>query len=557
VSQVSEPLSVAGDAVGLGVLLPHLAGLVVEETVIAGGLVCCRVRSGAGGAQCPGCGTWSGRVRDVYRRRLADAGIGGRRLVLLVRTRLLACQNPACPKGTFAERFPGLAVPRARKSVPLTRMLAAAAVALAARAGARLARVLLAAEVSRHLLVRLVMAMPDPPAGLVRVLGVDDFSLRKGQSYATVLVDMEAGVPVDVLPDREAATLEAWLREHPGTEVICRDRAGAYAEAASAGAPQAEQVADRWHLWHNLCEYAGKAAARHQACPAAGGCAGQGRPPQQQQEQQEQEQEQEEQEQQQQEQQQQEEEGGVPAGLEAVIGERHRQVHQLRAAGGSLQDAAAALGLGRQVTGRYWRAGSAGELLQARGSSALDPYKPYLRRRLDQGRPKIRTLHEEITARGFAGSYSTTYAWCSLLSLASPPRPPAAPAKRQVTRWLLTDPANLDDDGRAALAAILARCPELDALAGHISAFAALLTRRPGTARLDDWLDAATASGIPELRSFAAGIRKDRDAVANAVTLPWNSGRVEGLNTRTKLLKRQGYGRASFPLLRKRILLAS
>jgi transposase len=382
----------------------------------------------------------------------------------------------------------------------------------------------------------------------VRVLGIDDFSLARGRTYATLLVDMETGEPADVLPDREAGTVAGWLRAHPEVEVICRDRAGAYAQAAADGAPAAVQVADRWHLWHNLCEHAGQAVARHQDCLAGSGCAGQGGREGRQHGRQ-------------QEQQGQGQDGGLPADLEAVIRERYRAVHELRAAGTTLAGAAAALGLSRQSAGRFWRAGSADALLRVRGVSALDPWKPYLRRRWDAGITTIAVLHREITALGYAGSEPTTYAWLALLKLAAPPRPPAPPGKRQVTTWMLTDPARLDGDQQEQLAAILGRCPDLQALAGHVTAFAKILTRRAGdrpAAGLDDWLAAAGASpGQPELRSFASGIRRDYAAVRNALTLPWSSGRVEGLNTRTKLIKRQMYGRASFPLLRKRILLTS
>ena len=547
VSQVSGSLSFPGDA-GLGVLLPHLAGLAVEEVVITGDLVRCRVRSLAGGGCCPACGTWSGQVHDSYPRRLADAGIGGRRVALVVLTRRLACQGPECPKRTFAERFPLLAGPRARKTAPLAAMLAAAALALAGRAGARLCRALLAVEVSRHLMIRVIMAMPGPPAGLVRALGVDDFAIRRGHAYATILVDMEAGVPVDVLPDREGATLEAWLREHPGAEVICRDRAGAYAEAARSAAPEAVQVADRWHLWHNLCGHVRDAVARHRDC-LAGHCSC-GTP-----------QEQAEREERDERQRQDEERARAaalePAAVEARIRARHAQVTALREAGLDLGAAARKLGLTKYIAGPFWRAPDPGALLAGlHPVPSLRPWEPLLRARLLAGVTSPAALHRDAAAAGFPGSHDAIGRWLAPYRLAAPAgKPPAPPTPTQAARWITSRPASLSDADAGALAAITARCPDLAALKAHVSAFAEALTRRQGKGALDTWLAAAqTAPAQPELASFALGIRMDYDAVAAALTLPWSSGLVEGLNTRTKYLKRQMYGRATFPLLRKRIL---
>jgi transposase len=549
VSQVSEPLSFPGD-LGLGVLLPHLAGLAVEETVIDGDRVWCRVVSEAAGAGCPGCGTWSQQVHDRYRRRLKDAGIGGRRVVLQLVVRRMACGNPRCRKRTFAELFEGLAGPRARKTGPLAAMLAQTAAVLAGRAGARLSRALLAVEVSRHFLVRLLMTAPEPEKVLIRVLGVDDFSLRKGSAYATLLVDMEAGVPVDVLPDREAATLEEWLRAHPEVEVICRDRGGAYAEAARSAAPDAVQVADRWHLWHNLCEHVRDAAARHRDC-LAGNCSC-GTPGQQA-------------ERAEQEKRERENEGKAKtaalerAAVEARIRDRHAEIAGLRTAGLDLPAAAARLGLQLRTARQYWNAPTADALLAGlRGTPGLDQWKPWILRQWSAGNTSIKALHDAAAAAGFAGSHDSIARFLAPYRLAAPGKPPAPPSPRQATRWITSPEGNLTSGEAAALTAVTARCPELAALRAHVTAFAKILTAREGKPALDAWLaQAGTDPAQPELASFAAGIRLDYHAVAAGLTLPWSSGLVEGLNTRTKLLKRQMYGRATFPLLRKRILLAS
>ncbi|MDF3311002.1 ISL3 family transposase [Rhodococcus sp. T2V] len=399
----------------------------------------------------------------------------------------------------------------------------------------------LGVAVSRDTLLRAVRSIPDRPTGEVPVLGIDDFALRRGHVYGTVVVDMKTRTPIDLLPDRTAGTVATWLRDHPEIEVVCRDRAGAYAEGIRTGAPDAIQVADRWHLWHNLAGAVEKTVNRHRAdlrppTETTSPDDGTDKPsatidPT---------------------------ESGLADGrLATRTRERHAPVHELLSQGRTISYIARTLPLDRKTVRRFARAADVHDMLPTTrtGRSLLDEYAPYLRERAASGCVDAAVLTREITELGYRGSTKTLRRFLQPLRTAhtAPPSKPAVPSVRRVTGWLTRRPDRLTDEDRAGRDALLARSPALATTGRLVRDFAEIMVDRRGH-DLNAWIGRTRREGSPALRSFAAGLVRDLDAVTAGLTLPHNSGAVEGHVNRIKMLKRQMYGRANFDLLRKRVI---
>jgi transposase len=540
-------------------LCPAPAELRVEHVAVEPERITVTARACRAAVPCPGCGHRARRVHAWYVRTLADLPWEGTRVRLVARVRKFVCERAECPRRIFVERLPETAPPHARRTCRAASALEAIGFALGGRAGARLAAALGLAAGRAAILARVTgaaeMAQPTP-----RVLGVDDWAGRRGRTYGTLLVDLERHAAVDVLPDREAATLAAWLRAHPGVEFVARDRGGAYAEGARLGAPDAIQIADRFHLARNLTQALDRAVGRHHAvvravateCGASaplpmsavrkrpytglpGNRVGPTLP----------------------------ERLGVERRARRLA--RYEQVTALRATGAPTLAIARELGLDPKTV-RAWLA--AGSFPERRARSVpqprvLDPYATYVLQRYDAGLDNARALERELRPLGFRGSYQAVGRYLRFLRRTRPraaagttppvtSQPPAFTGRETV--WLLqTAEGKLSDQERAYLAALTARCPALGQVRELALAFRAMFREHDVNA-FRPWLGAARGS---ELRAFAAGLARDFDAVLAAVVFPWSTGQVEGHVHRLKLVKRSMYGRAGFRLLRARVLRAS
>jgi transposase len=529
-----------------------------------------------GAVACPSCTHESSRVHSLYQRTVADLPWAGVAVTLQLQVRRFFCRNLACPRATFSEPLPEVVAPSARRSLRLANEQRQLGLQVGGSVAARIAQ-RQGMSVSPATILRLVRRTRVAERATPTLLGVDEWAYRKRLDFKTILVDLSTNRPLELLPDASATTLASWLQDHPGVEVIARDRAGTFAEGARQGAPDAVQVADRFHLMQNLRtaieeilkqmvevrQVAAEALAEQttplQPCAAA-----------------------------------------APSGDDASANTplplpdlqrardpyrnrvqeqrraqrlaRYEQVRALHQAGALQQEIAERLNITRATVSRYLKAtGFPERAPYPRLESKLEPYDAYLTERWAAGETNGRHLWQELQSQGFEGSRMTVMRWAARQQLLSPASPTSRRGRNQQTRgqqreqavaplrtrrvawWLLRRPDTLSAGHQAVLACMEQASPAFGQLYRLTVQFTEMLRKRQ-VEQLRPWLEAARASNLKELKSLAEGMERDYAAVEAALHFPYSTGPVEGNINRLKLIKRSGYGRAGFDLLRLRVL---
>jgi transposase len=506
-------------------LIPR--GLVVEHVTGASDAIVVTARSSAGVALCPTCNSPSRRVHSRYVRQVADLPCTGRPVRIRISTRRFCCDVQHCRRQIFAERFDADVLPvLARRTTRLECIVHHLGLALGGRPGASFARRLMM-PVSNDTLLRVVRRRTSPPTESLNVVGIDDWAFRRNHRYGTIVCDLERRRIVTLLPDREGATVQAWLAAHPTITVVSRDRGGGYGEAAARALPHATQVADRWHLMENAST-AFLQAVRKSMPPIRSAI------------------------------------GATTINPELLTAaerlqydgylrreEANAAIMVLAKDGVPIKQIVRRTGHSRQVVRQVIR-GQRTDVFRVRQSS-LDAHLPWLDAQWASGCRNGAELWRRLRAEGYRGSLRVVSEWKTRrrrAELASNQQLQKVPSARTIARLMTSCRDHLSKSDAVTVAAIEAGVPLLVEGRGLIDRFHAMI-RTKADSDLMPWIAAASATLIA---SFANGIAKDIAAVHAAITRPWSNGQTEGQITKLKLVKRQMYGRAKLDLLQARLI---
>ena len=523
--------------------LLKLTSVRADESTIT---LCAQTSTSA--AQCPTCAKRSARVHSRYMRTLADLPWQGVPVSVHLRVRRFFCDEVACQRSIFAERLPGVAAPYARRTERLEGWFTHVSFALGGEAGSRFFKdlgIMVSGDTLLHHIRSLQFGNHETP----RVLSVDDFALRRGTRYGTILVDLERHTLVDILADRSANTFAQWLMEHPGVEIVSRDRSGEYAEAVRRAAPHAVQVADRFHLLKNLRDVVLRVFKQHTEVLYL-----------------------------------------VPtpaahfqkltnlrldrrASKERMREQAYklfRSIHALSKKGMKNAQISRTLGIHRHTVEKYLAFKAPPQRRHfTKKVSAIAPYEDYILKRWKEGCHNAMQIHREISEQGYPGAYQNVVRITRYLKeqeeVFGEPLPDTSPgiSASHAAGILVKRPKNRSEEELRTLKRLKTVHQVTERCCTLFEEFAELLrdkeqrSEEQARSRIKKWTEQAKVSGVPELKAFAVKLLQDIEAVVAGMILPYSQGQIEGRVNKLKLIKRSMYGRGKFDLLRQRVLYAS
>jgi transposase len=500
--------------------------LIVERLESAGAEIVAVARSRSTSSFCPVCGRASARVHSRYERSLADLPAHGRRVLIRLQVRRFRCGCQDCPRTIFAERLDeSVARPWARRSSRLQSIVHYVGLSLGGRPGQSLARRLLL-PVSKDTLLRAVRRCDGPRFVPPTVIGIDDWAWRRNQRYGTIICDLDRHKTIALLPDREAATAQAWLTGQRQIEIVTRDRGGGYALAVAAALPQATQVADRWHLMENASRAFLDAVQKsmRQIRRAIGAATIN---------------------------------PDLLTAAERIQYEGYLRREEANAAilglakeGVTIKEIVRRTGHSRGLVRRVLR-GQRSDVFRVRESS-LELHLEWLDAQWAAGQRNGTELWRRLKKQGFRGCLRVVTEWSSRRRRAERAEGALSrmPSSRTIARLMTIGRDGLSKAETVTVATIESGVPLLVDAREIVAAFQAMI-RKKCVAELEPWLERARTSLVA---SFANGVIKDQAAVAAAITSHWSNGQTEGQITKLKLVKRQMYGRGKLDLLQARVI---
>lgn len=460
---------------------------------------------------------------------------------LNLRVRRFRCRNQACSKQTFAERWGNWLKPHAQKTTRNKKALYHIGQVAGGEGGSRLLSHL-KMEASGTTLIRIIRSQPLREIEKPQIIGVDDWAIKKGRTYGTIIVDLERQQPIELLPDRTAESLATWLQGQPNIQIVTRDRSPEYAKGIQNGAPNAEQIADRWHLLLNLYQVLERyiRQSHKQLCelpittyPDRDSIT--------------------------------ERRGSFIRAEQDMIESRqsrsrrmalYQDIQRRKLAGESILSISKALTLHRETVRTFYYSKQFPERSQSvLKPSILDQYVPYLEKRWAEGCGDARALWREIQLRGYPGGYGLVNKWLRPRRRKASPyttrkaRPSSIwvketrlstqkfPSAKKIARILFQSESILNVEEREFISQ-LQRDASISKLYPLVQSYVIMINKRDSNL-LDDWLEECLNSGIQRLKTFAEGILKDYCAVKNALEFQWSNGPTEGHINRLKLTKRQ------------------